>query len=192
MNTPKELLHSAIKIGCSASTYERGIDYFAQGRVLNLNVISKGVLFVQLSATVKGNNVIPYKQNIRISWRDDYRSPRIEGNCSCPMGYNCKHVVAACLMYQYSLQNASTGASCLDWLNDLDEPTAQHDVYQEFIIYILNKAINNSREFTIELSLSKQKKSGGLGKGRKLSLQNIHYYRSNSNYLQPEDDDIIR
>jgi len=111
MNTPKKLSRSDIQFGCTANTYERGIEYYAKGRVLNLSIVSKGVLFVQLSATVKGNDVIPYKQNIRITWRADHRSASISGNCSCPIGYNCKHVVAACLMYQYSLQSTSTDAA---------------------------------------------------------------------------------
>ncbi len=192
MNTAtKKLLNSDIQRGCTVSTYERGREYFSRGRVLNLSIVSKGVLFVQLSATVKGNNVIPYKQNIRITWRDDFHSASIEGNCSCPVGYNCKHVAAACLMYQYSLQNAMTGASCLDWLNVLDETTTEPDTSREFIIYIL-KPNNNPQQFIIELSLSKTKKSGGLGKGRKLSLQNIAYYRHNASYLHPEDHDIIK
>lgn len=192
MNTAtKKLLNSDIQRGCTASTYERGREYFARGRVLNLSVVSKGVLFVQLSATVKGNNVIPYKQNIRITWRDNFHSASIEGNCSCPVGYNCKHVAAVCLMYQYSLQNATTGASCLDWLNELDEVTAEPDSSREFIIYML-KPGNNPQQFIIELLLSKVKKLGGLGKGRKLSLQNIAYYRHNASYLRPEDNDIIK
>ena len=193
MNTPtKQLLNSDIQIGCTVSNYERGRDYFARGRVLNLGIVSKGVLFVQLSATVKGNNAIPYKQNIRISWRDDYRAASIEGNCSCPVAYNCKHVAAACLMYQYSLQNSRTGASCLDWLDFLDDTVEKRNTNRDFIIYILNKAVNKPHEFSIELSLCKEKKTGGLSKGRKLSLQNIPYYQHNVNYLQPEDNDIIK
>ncbi|MDO9215049.1 MAG: SNF2-related protein [Methylococcales bacterium] len=192
MNTPKKLSRSDIQFGCTANTYERGIEYYAKGRVLNLGIVSKGALFVQLSATVKGNDVIPYKQNIRITWRADHRSAAISGNCSCPIGYNCKHVVAACLMYQYSLQSATTDASCLDWLNTLDEPATEPDSHQEFIAYILNSAINSPHEFTVELRVTKLKKSGGLNKGRGLSLQHIPFLRHDYNYLQPEDQDIVK
>ncbi len=191
MNTPKELLRSDIQFGCTATTYEHGRDYYAKGRVLNLSIVSKGTLFVQLSATVKGNGVIPYKQNIRITWRSDYSSATITGNCSCPVGYNCKHVVAACLMFQYSLQSATTGASCLDWLDSLDTPIPQHDSHQDFIAYLL-KPSNNPHELTVELLVTKEKKSGGLSKGRKLSLANIPYLRHDLNYLQHPDEDIIK
>ena len=192
MNTPKKLSPSDIQFGCTANTYELGIEYYAKGRVLNLSIVSKGVLFVQLSATVKGNDIIPYKQNIRITWRTDHRSASISGNCSCPVGYNCKHVVAACLMYQYSLQSATADASCLDWLNTLDEPVAQQDSHREFVAYILNSATNNLHEFTVELRVTKLKKSGELNKGRGLSLHHIPYLRHDYSYLQPEDYDIVK
>lgn len=191
MNTPKKLLRSDIQFGCTAGTYERGVDYYAKGRVLNLSIVSKGVLFVQLSATVKGNDVIPYKQNIRITWRTDQRSASISGNCSCPIGYNCKHVVAACLMYQYSQQSVTADASCLDWLNTLDVQTPQHDVHENFIAYLLNHG-KTPHEFTVELLLTKEKKSGGLSKGRKLSLHTVRYVYSDANYLQPQDNDILK
>jgi len=192
MNTPKQLLRSDIQFECSAKNYERGSrDYYAKGRVLNLNVVSTGALFVQLSSTVKGNDVIPYKQNIRITWRSDYSSATITGNCSCPVGYNCKHVAAACLMYQYSLQSAATGANCLEWLDSLDEKNLPHDSHREFIAYIL-KPSDIAHEFTVEILVTKEKKSGGLSKGRKLSLRNITYLRSELNYLQPQDEELIK
>lgn len=191
MNTPKELRLSDMQLRFTASAYERGKEYYARGRVLNLSIVSQGALFVQLSATVKGNDVIPYKQNIRIIWRDDSRSVTIAGNCSCPVGYNCKHVVAACLMYQYSLTCATPNASCLDWLSSLDTPPAQRDSHQEFIAYILNQS-KKPHEFTVDLVVTKEKKSGGLNKGRKLSLQTIGYAYYARNYLQPQDDEIIK
>ncbi|MDD1615661.1 MAG: SNF2-related protein [Methylococcaceae bacterium NSP1-2] len=191
MNTPKKLLRSDIQIGCTAGTYERGRDYYAKGRVLNLTIVNKGVLFVQLSATVKGNDVIPYKQNIRITWRADYSSATIMGNCSCAVGYNCKHVVAACLMYQYSQQSSTIDASCLEWLSSLDEPTPQRDSHADFIAYIL-KPSDKAHEFTVEILVTKEKKSGGLNKGRKLSLHNITYLHQVPNYFQHLDSDVIK
>ena len=191
MNTPKELLPSDIRRSFTASSYEHGKEYYAKGRVLNLNIVNKGVLFVQLSATVKGNNVIPYKQNIRITWRADYSSATIEGNCSCPVGYNCKHIVAACFMYQYSQQSSTPDASCLTWLNSLDEPTPYRDSNQDFIAYIVNHG-KIPHELTVDLIVTKAKKTGGLNKGRKLSLDTFRFGYSEASYLQHEDRDIIK
>ena len=191
MKKSKELRLSDLQLRFTASTYERGKDYYAKGRVLNLSIVSQGTLFVQLSATVKGNDIIPYKQNIRIIWRDDYRAVTITGNCSCPIGYNCKHVVAACLMYQYSLTCTTPNASCLEWLNSLNTPTPQRDSHSEFIAYLLNYG-KNPHEFSVELVVTKEKKSGGLNKGRKLSLDTMRYSYSELNYIQHEDQEILK
>ncbi len=156
---------------------------------------SEGALFVQLNAAVKGSHKDPYRQNIRIVWRPDYSAAEIEGDCTCPVGYNCKHVAAACLMYQnsnlsFSASNAKP--SCLDWLDSLHQQApGQHDTSQEFIAYIL-KPGNAKHEFTVEFLITKEKKTGGINKGRKTTLNNLRYSYSYLNYVQPEDQEIAK
>jgi len=195
MNKQKKLLRSDIRYECGDAFYERGRNYFETNRVINLTVKSEGALFVQLNAAVKGSHKDPYRQNIRIVWRPDYSAAEIEGDCTCPIGFNCKHVAAACLMYQNSGQSlaiSKTKSSCLDWLNSLHEqaPT-QHDVRQEFIAYLL-KPGNAKHEFTIDLLITKAKKTGGLTKGRKTTLNNLRYSYAYTSYIQPEDQEIAK
>ncbi|TAN67023.1 MAG: helicase SNF2 [Methylobacter sp.] len=195
MNKQKKLLRSDIRYECGDAFYERGRSYFEKGMVINLTVKSEGALFVQLNAAVKGSHKDPYRQNIRIVWRPDYSAAEIEGDCTCPMGYNCKHVAAVCLMYQNSNQSlsaADTKNSCFDWLDSLHEQAPpQHDAYQEFIAYIL-KPGNAKHEFTIEFLITKEKKTGGLNKGRKTSLSNLRYSHVYLKYIQPEDQEIAK
>ncbi|MGZ5579842.1 MAG: SNF2-related protein, partial [Methylobacter sp.] len=195
MNKQKKLLRSDIRYECGDAFYERGRSYFERGAVLNLTIKSEGVLFVQINAAVKGSDKDPYRQNIRIVWRPDYRAAEIEGDCTCPVGYNCKHVAAVCLMYQNSNQGFSASdakPNCLDWLDSLHQQVPeQNDSRQEFIAYIL-KPGNVKHEFTIDLLITKEKKSGGLNKGRKTTLNNLRYSYSYLNYVQPEDQEIAR
>jgi len=196
MNKSKKLLRSDIRYECEDSSYERGRSYFEKGRVLNVTVKSEGVLFVQLNATVKGNASAPYKQNIRIVWRPDYSSAEIEGDCTCPVGYNCKHVAAACLMYQASSQNpapVNDGSNCLEWLDSLNEQAVvqQHDGHQDFIAYLL-KPGKTEYEFIVDFLITKEKKSGGLSKGRRTTLNNLRYSYSYLNYVQPGDEEIAK
>ncbi len=195
MNKQKKLLRSDIRYECGDAFYERGRGYFERGMVTNLTVASEGALFVQINATVKGSHKDPYRQNIRIVWRPDYSAAEIEGDCTCPIGYNCKHVAAVCLMYQNTKQGLPTPnakASCLDWLDSLHKPApGQHDVRQDFIAYIL-KPGNAKHEFTIDLLITKEKKTGGLTKGRKTTLNNLRYSYSYLNYVQPEDQEISK
>ncbi|WP_333878034.1 DEAD/DEAH box helicase [Methylobacter sp.] len=195
MNKQKKLLRSDIRYECGDAFYERGRSYFERGTVINLTVKSEGALFVQINAAVKGSHKDPYRQNIRIVWRPDYRAAEIEGDCTCPVGYNCKHVAAVCLMYQNSDQSFSAlnaKPNCLDWLDSLHQPApAQHDIRQEFIAYILRPG-NAKHEFTIDLLITKEKKTGGLNKGRKTTLNNLRYSYSYLNYVQPEDQEIAK
>ncbi|MGZ5016955.1 MAG: DEAD/DEAH box helicase, partial [Methylobacter sp.] len=195
MNKQKKLLRSDIRYECGDAFYERGRSYFERGTVINLTIKSEGALFVQINASVKGSDRDPYRQNIRIVWRPDYRAAEIEGDCTCPVGYNCKHVAAVCLMYQNSGQSFSASdakPNCLDWLDSLHQQVPeQHDVRQEFIAYIL-KPGNSKHEFTIDLLITKEKKTGGLNKGRKTTLNNLRYSYSYLNYVQPEDQEIAR
>jgi SNF2 family DNA or RNA helicase len=194
MNKQKKLLCSDIRYECGDTFYDRGRSYFEKGSVLNLTVKGEGPLFVQFNSSVKGSSKTPYKQNIRIIWRPDFSAAEIEGDCTCPVAYNCKHVAAACLKYQTANQ-ISTGEvapSCLDWLDSLyqQEPN-QIEVYHEFIAYIL-KPGNAKHEFTIDFLITKAKKTGGLNKGRKTTLNNLRYSYSYLNYVQPEDQDIAK
>ncbi len=193
MNKPKKLLLSDIRYECGDSSYERGRSYFAKNQVVNLTIKSEGALFVQLNAAVKGSMDNPYKQNIRIIWRPDFSSAEIEGHCSCPMGYNCKHVAAVCLQYQNSGSLVPVKEpSCLDWLDSFNEPVPQpRDTYQEFIVYVL-KPSNSAHELTIDFFITKEKKTGGFAKGRKTNLNNLRYSYSYTNYIQSQDTECAK
>jgi len=196
MNKPKKLLRSDIRYECGDSSYEQGRSYFENSQVVSLIVKNEGVLFVQLNSSVKDSGINPYQQNIRIIWRPDYSAAQIKGDCSCAVGYNCKHVAAACLMYQNSNQahssSPATDSRCLAWLDSLNEPAPQQrDIYQEFIAYIL-KPGKTSYEFTVDFLITKANKSGRPGKARKTTLPNLRYSYSYLSYIQPLDEEIAK
>jgi SNF2 family DNA or RNA helicase len=193
MNKPKKLLRSDIRYECGEHSYEQGRSYYDKGLVVKLVTTNEGALFVELDSSVKGTHVSPYQQNIRIVWRPDYSAAKIKGDCSCPAGHNCKHVAAACLSYQYANQTLTgAGNSCLDWLDSFDEPTPQqHNIYQEFVAYILKPGKTN-HEFTVDFLITKVNKSGRLGKARKTTLPNLRYSFSYLSYIQPLDEEIAR
>ena len=195
----KKLLASDIRYECGENSFVRGQHYYVRNQVLDLGIKSEGALFVQLAASVKGSEKQPYKQSIRITWKADYSSAKIDGSCSCPMGYNCKHVAAACLKYQNSnLPQPAQDANCLDWLDHLEEPGAKEDISdQEFIAYILVPApVKN--EFSFDFLITKAKKSGGFAKGRKITLDSLRYSFANhysyhyAKYIHSQDHGIIK
>ena len=73
-----------------AATRGRGQAYWRQGRVLSAKWENRHAESSTLYATVEGS-AGPYDQVIRV----DFVGEKIVGKCSCPVGHNCKHVVAA-------------------------------------------------------------------------------------------------
>lgn len=73
-----------IKDLVGSSYYVRGVEYFGRGYVKSVEFDENKIL-----GSVIGSR--QYKQIITVS--DNI----IEGKCSCPVGYNCKHVVAVLL-----------------------------------------------------------------------------------------------
>ena len=74
------------------ATYARGAAYWRQGHVRSAKWQKRGRDGPVLISRVTGSSGY-YDQVIRI----DFAKEDIDGECSCPVGYNCKHVVAALL-----------------------------------------------------------------------------------------------
>jgi superfamily II DNA or RNA helicase len=73
-----------------ATTYARGAGYFRNSMVLEVQLDGK-----VLRGKVSGSSANSYRQSITVL--DGGRALRFAGDCNCPMGYNCKHVVAVLL-----------------------------------------------------------------------------------------------
>ncbi len=86
-----------IKNETDTGSYQRGFSYFKQGMVVSLKARSLNDNAVSLSSEVEGSGYACYEQTIVVNktrGRID-----INGHCDCPVGFNCKHVVASCLEY---------------------------------------------------------------------------------------------
>jgi SNF2 family DNA or RNA helicase len=89
MKTLNQLLDSNIDTG----TIARGRDYYRQGMVKTWHWASRDDKHGRIEAIVLGSARNRYTQSIDI----DFVSGRIEGECTCPVGINCKHVTAVLL-----------------------------------------------------------------------------------------------
>lgn len=74
----------------SRSAVDKALVYRAQGRVAELE-ISEDLTRVQ--ARVSGTERKPYRVDIELEFDGD-RLVDVDGDCSCPMALNCKHVAA--------------------------------------------------------------------------------------------------
>ncbi|MCK1678393.1 DEAD/DEAH box helicase [Bradyrhizobium sp. 147] len=77
----------------SRSAMEKAVSYQAQGRVSNLKVSDD---LKHVSAQVRGSGANRYEVDIVLVFSGD-ELVDLDGDCSCPMEYNCKHVAATLL-----------------------------------------------------------------------------------------------
>lgn len=90
----KTLSEDTFKALAGDSTYERGLDYYNQGRVGALTIKNN-----RINAEVEGTH--SYKVELQ------HTKKLFEGSCNCPASDNfdfCKHCVAASLAYYYQTQ----------------------------------------------------------------------------------------
>lgn len=80
-----------IAIYVADTAFHRGRKYQREGRVRELTITQD---LKTITGKVRGDSGDTYRQNITLSPVKGGRT-NIEGVCSCPMGYNCKHVAAA-------------------------------------------------------------------------------------------------
>ena len=71
----------------------RGENYFKRAKVLSLHAEAPN-RFKSLVSGI-GRNI--YRQSVTVVYSPGGGLARLKGECSCPVGFNCKHVVAALL-----------------------------------------------------------------------------------------------
>ena len=88
---PVRLTDDQIISRVGRGAFQRGLDYARKGRVRGIGVAGDGDI---ISAQSKGSGAHIY-QTMVFRKQHDQRGPEAwVGNCSCPVGANCKHVAA--------------------------------------------------------------------------------------------------
>lgn len=194
----RSLTRDDIRHAIDLSSYNRGLRYFQAGHVIDLSEEARDSQGVQLQSRVKGSDGRFYRQTIWIP--ADPERGDIAGSCACPVGYNCKHVAAACLAYEERERSASPGEGPSDldfmnrWLRRVIQAGAERPAEDdgERLIYVLQPNPLDSHGLAVELRVAKsQKRAGGLSKGRLANLYGLFYGASSPAYLQPADHDIL-
>lgn len=107
-----------IKETFTPSYYLRGLEYYTRRKVKGFRITTSKLLdsddYAKLTAKVQGSGGQTYEQVIDVY--KDFGEIIIEGECSCPVEYNCKHVAAVCIAYQkdYLSKYLPDGSKVLD------------------------------------------------------------------------------
>jgi len=192
--------------------FSRGHGYFVRGLVGEIIVNEESSHSIELNSEVDGSHV--YIQSIyveKVTWGID-----VEGGCSCPVGFNCKHVVAVLLNYlatipkeinkdpltgQYIAKKSYSSPEIINgWLGDIaDKGQLVNDQEVEnnkkWIAYILEPA-QQKGELRVTLHSSGFRVKDGYLKAKPLSFssqaENIQYNYSNNAIHNSIDKEIIK
>ena len=87
-----EITDSLIRATVTGGAYAAGQAYMRDGRVREMRVEPA---HSRVISSVKGSANAPYRQTISLAGKAGHHV--INGACTCPVGYNCKHVAAVLL-----------------------------------------------------------------------------------------------
>lgn len=132
------------------ATISRGISYAHQNKVLEIKSIVKNQKREKLIGKVEGSNKEKYTVTIDI----DFNDFDIEADCSCPVGYNCKHAVAVLLTEAGAEKSTAKQIKALNldeqasyflnrWLEEVGQQITETDSshtseVSDIIVFILN------------------------------------------------------
>jgi len=173
----------------------RGINYAKDGMVLSSKVEGSKII-----ATVNGSGRSIYQCIVSVN----YDARAISGSCSCPIGLNCKHIVAVIvdhINHQHDtspnvvpLQKASRVQLSMpvnNWLRSIQIPNekAPEKKQKDELRFILDVDTNFrfGRHLAITAVKTRLLKSGGWGKTYPLKLGS----NTTASYLTPEDHNLL-
>ena len=183
----------------SSSNFSRGQTYFTQGKVTQCVIKSDTYNHLVLTGIVKGNYEDNYTQSITITNNNNLV---ISGNCSCPVGYNCKHIVAVCLKYVLDSTKKSKIQTILAkkndeldrWLGEFEEEEKEEFKANTNDYFITYRLFGNDRgKDQLKFYKSKYLKNGELGKGTLLDgykFVESYYYQDIKNKIDDEIADM--
>ncbi len=187
---------------CGPKAFQRGLNYWKADKVVDLEWQKTGE-GSKLLSIVDGSANHVYTQNITF-FQYENKDVIIDGDCSCPVGYNCKHVAAALLqsLKRSELKKIPPQEITDSWLeklkatttpiSTLDDERYQQSPYR--LLYLL-KAIPDGhqchklRVMPVKVRLLKK---GGYGKPSSYSMHNARYEFNASAFILEADRDIAR
>jgi superfamily II DNA or RNA helicase len=161
-------------IGAAASdaSFDRGLNYWRRGHVLLVEPAPNGRSF---TAEVRGSSGRRYAQHVSVSYGRQGRVTNMSGTCSCPVGRNCKHVVAASLAWSQAEKTATPSPQTSQhsplssdvkiWLKSLENPPSPKAMSTQEpnrLYYVFDNTAERKAQIT--MWKARRTKSGKMGK----------------------------
>ena len=154
-------------------TFIRGRNYYHEGRVLTVETSDDRLT---ASATVKGSGSEKY--HLGLGLFNKGARTLLFSECDCPVGQNCKHIVATLLhLIHHGIETVSPLQTWFEQLEeyDIDHESLNNNNTSEPLLYILQPDKDKCR---VEFRKAKINKSGRYTKGRLKQIGEPHYISS--------------
>jgi len=187
---------------CGPKAFQRGLNYWKADKVVDLEWQKTGEGSTLLGTVGgSGNNV--YSQKITFFQYKD-SDIIIDGDCSCPVGYNCKHVAAALLqaLKRTELKAPPPQEAADIWLDKLKAttPTASPSIDEKYeqspyrLLYLLQAVPQDNQCHRLRVMPVKVRslKKGGFSKPTPYSMHSARYEFNASAFIFEADRDIAR
>jgi len=183
-----------------SSYYNRGLKDYDENNVMEYKIELEDELSLRITAVVNENNGVKYKQKIEIV--KDKKDVYIDGSCSCPIGYNCRHIAAVCLQYLDDLDSnklqqvqavVEDDSSIDDWLLSLQkEPNSDTKKENEyFLVYRLFNSDNRYYKDELQFFKAKLLKNGSISQGTYLDKSKVGNQYSYQELKNSDDVEIL-
>lgn len=176
-------------------SFHRGLLYASEGRVFD---IDWNPLTNTVKADVQGTHKTPYFVMVNIE--TDQNKVHFIGSCTCPLGHECKHIVAVLIKAQELLnleESIFLKESILDfglsqWLKLFQKKKPiLHSGNEKILIYILTGFTNTSSFSVVPISTSVLK-SGHFSSSYNRYIQENSYSLNHPKFVQENDIPILR
>ncbi len=189
--------------------YRRGRVYQSQGHVLSVHVEDSGTRVV---AEVQGTESRPY--DVEVALRRKPRGIEIHAECTCPVGYMCKHGVAALLEAiaqadrkrekiaapglrggGHGKTAATLSPALTSWLDKIEDHAAPHlgpDEEQRLVYLLGTTASGRKTELIVTPGVIYRLKNGIWSKPRIQSFQNMLFQYQHASFLEESDRAVFR
>jgi superfamily II DNA or RNA helicase len=191
-----KLIELDIKQASSAVNFAKGKEYYKYGMVKELNIVNDNDLYASLTSRVSGSNEDDYFQSIEMYRK--WGKLSLHGNCTCPVRFNCKHVIASTLTYVLKPKKVDPLELINQWIKKIKIAaiTQEHasanipEINEQVLIYRIYDQEKKTSSGDVHFLKTKQGKSGKYNKGTSCTAQNVlggHYFTEIIN----EDDRLI-
>ncbi|UVW29268.1 DEAD/DEAH box helicase [Massilia sp. H6] len=173
-------------------TCARGLDYFRQGKVHACSFTQE-----EIEGVVGGSWRQAYEQIIYISQDGGIV---IDGSCTCPMEYNCKHVAAVLFAYLERQPVQAHGAAPLPyassvWLDRLAQvvkPVAPHGAAQRQGADLVFVLVPGKQQDRLELLVCRSRPRPGGGYASASAVKYGYELATSASGGQPHESALIR